>query len=463
MHTTNTNTPVATRGGEVQWPQHVARRMTDLIHNDVKAMVANSRLVRQSDGIALVQRPDLHVGRLLGQGAFSQVHEVAFISSEQQQQQQPRKTYAMKHLKHKLIAQPDNFRLAAAELAVEAHMLASFDHPNIIKIRGWAANGVASFTQGRHDSFFLLLDHLEETLDQRIVKWQHQQATWNAQEQQRQHLQQQHNFGLADLWRRFSAPHYSPQQSVTAVAMEQQQQHDQQRALQLQHQEQVYLEKLGICAEIAAALSYLHDKGVIFRDLKPNNIGFLDGRVKLFDFGLSRELPGCSLEEPFQMSGKVGTLRYMAVEVACHQAYNVSSDVYSWAMVCYEILSLHKPFAGWTRDMHSNLVCGRGVRPPLVAEDHSFVLQPQVRTLLDAAWCQHAHRRPCMPAVMHKMQQMEEQQLLTVHELMQQQQNAAPVQVELPQDFSIVRKSPGRSVSDYTGGTMSLSVESGQY
>ena len=435
---------------QVQWPQHVARRMTDLIHDDVKAMVSNSRLVRQSDGIALVESSDLHVGQLLGQGAFSQVHEVVFVSDKGPQ----RKTYAMKHLKGRLISQPENFRLAAAELAVEAHMLASFDHPNIIKIRGWAANGVASFTQGRHDAFFLILDRLEETLDQRIVRWQQQQATWMAHERQMQQ-QQQHSFGIADLWRRLSAPHQQQENVSAAVALEQQQL-EQRRVLQLHHQEQLYLEKLGICTEIAAGLNYLHNKGVIFRDLKPNNIGFLNGRVKLFDFGLSRELPGCNLEEPFQMSGKVGTLRYMAVEVACHQPYNVSSDVYSWAMVCYEVLTHQKPFAGWTRDMHSNLVCGRGARPPLVPEDNSFSLSPDVRTLLDAAWCQHAHRRPCMATVVHKMQQLEEQQLLAVHSLL----NPNDVVVELPQDFSIVRKSPGRSVSDYTGGTMSLSTGS---
>jgi serine/threonine protein kinase len=69
--------------------------------------------------------------------------------------------------------------------------------------------------------------------------------------------------------------------------------------------ESLYLEKLGVCVEIASALAYLHSKCVIFRDLKPNNIGFLNGRVQLFDFGLSRELPSLNLEEPFEMSGKV--------------------------------------------------------------------------------------------------------------------------------------------------------------
>jgi serine/threonine protein kinase len=264
-----------------------AREMTDRIHSEVKSMVANSRLVRLSQGIALVNRQDIQIGALLGRGAFSEVHEVRVINN---QNCNSRCRYAMKHLKAKLLSQADNFRLAAVELAVEAHMLASFDHPNIMKIRGWAANGVASFTTGRHDSFFLLLDCLDETLDQRISTWQTQANIEN-------HAV---NVGgvtgnlVSGLWKRFAHPH--DENSVT---------HQNLYNANSRANEALLLEKLGICVEISSALSYLHNNGVIFRDLKPNNIGFLNGRVQLFDFGLSRELPSLKLDEPFEMSGKV--------------------------------------------------------------------------------------------------------------------------------------------------------------
>jgi serine/threonine protein kinase len=265
------------------------RTMTDRIHAEVKTMVANSRLIRKSEGIALVHRSELHVGELLGRGAFSEVHEVRVLSNHGCERE---KRYAMKHLKAKLLSQSENFRLAAAELAVEAHMLASFDHPNVMKIRGWAANGVASFTDGRHDSFFLLLDRLDETLDQRVSIWQKQAAAQSSQHGLTGNL-------VTDLWRRFSI---APVNEDPDLQQHQQnlEQHEQQQAAESQQ-----LEKLGICVEIASALAYLHGKGVIFRDLKPNNIGFLNGRVQLFDFGLSRELPNLNLEEPFEMSGKV--------------------------------------------------------------------------------------------------------------------------------------------------------------
>jgi serine/threonine protein kinase len=278
------------------WEIEQQATMTDRIHAEVKSMIASSRLVRHSDGLALVRREDLEVGTLLGRGAFSEVHEVrlrgghgfplvAGSSSGRQQH-----CFAMKHLKSKLLTQPDNFRLAAAELAVEAHMLASFHHPNILKIRGWAANGVASFATGRHDSFFLLLDKLDETLDQRIERWRQQKHNKENCSPETSHHPCTHTGGggggiVSDFWRRFGG-------STTSAVLE-------------ASLDPVLLEKIGVCVEIASALSYLHSVGVIFRDLKPNNIGFLDGRVQLFDFGLSRELPTLNLDEPFEMSGKV--------------------------------------------------------------------------------------------------------------------------------------------------------------
>lgn len=153
----------------------------------------------------------------------------------------------------------------------------------------------------------------------------------------------------------------------------------------------------------------------------------------------------------------------MAPEVASHQVYNVSADVYSWAMVCYEIFILEKPFAGWTREMHSNLVCGRGARPDTTH------LPQSIRPVLEACWDQYAYRRPTMCVVEERMKVIEEQQLLAVsansvtssthhyHTHPTQQ-----VAVELPHNFHAgVRKAPPRYHSEtQTAATMSMSAES---
>lgn len=307
-------------------------------------MLLNSRLVRKTDGIQFLHSSDIaDVHRVLGAGAFSQVSQVRTRHNGQ--------VYACKNLKRDLMSDTKGFVTAATELAYEAHMLSSFCHPNIIKIRGWAANGIASFEEGRHDSFFLLLDLLEETLDQRIDRW---------------------NFELR--------PHATLQRRCRVI------------------------EKINVLQQIASALAYIHSQGVVYRDLKPQNIGFNhEGKVILFDFGLSRELPSLDCTQLFQMSGKVGTIRYMAPEVCLFQPYGASCDIYSWAMVAYEILSQGKPFEGFTPEMYGTMVCQHGVRPTdasarqynTLSRDLEEPLSHNMVVLLQHAWSQlPEHRLP---------------------------------------------------------------------
>ena len=328
----------------------IAFELADSIHDRVRGMLSKSRLRRQTENIRLLGPEDiLRVERILGAGAFSQVAEVTASDGRR---------YACKHLKEDLLHRPKEFKTAAAELAYEAHMMSSFDHPNILKIRGWARNGISSFQQGRHDSFFLLLDLLDETLDQRIDRWNQDQSCLD------------------------------------------------QRTSSLR-----FLEKLQILIEISSALDYVHEHGVVFRDLKPNNIGLRRGQVQLFDFGLSRELPLLDTKTPFNMSGKVGTIRYMAPEVLLHEPYNVSADVYSWTMVACEILTGEKPFSGWTPDLYTEYVCRQGMRPDLSAIPHG-----DLQLLLQHCWISNASQRPTFPHIIGQLLLYQEQLRLSMEE-----------------------------------------------
>ncbi len=69
------------------------------------------------------------------------------------------------------------------------------------------------------------------------------------------------------------------------------------------------------------------------------------GNLKLFDFGLARFMPkGDAHDDVHDMTG-LGTPRYAAPEVIFYHPYNLKSDVYSFSVVLWEILSLKKPFA----------------------------------------------------------------------------------------------------------------------
>ena len=121
------------------------------------------------------------------------------------------------------------------------------------------------------------------------------------------------------------------------------------RARLLRERQLAIPEVLRIARQIAAALSYAHQQGVIHRDVKPENILLHEGEAILADFGIARALAEAGGERLTQSGQSLGTPQYMSPEQATGDPLiGARSDQYSLAAVVYEMLAGEPPFSGPT-------------------------------------------------------------------------------------------------------------------
>lgn len=316
LRNNSNNTP---RLGTSWWERAVVKRSVGPIDQIVDTMMASSSYLSQqqnssqssSSSLVFLDRQEILIGKMLGKGTYSSAFEI--IGFDLQEEQEPfiekedhcqccRETlqksalrpdgtanYAIKHLKPELVKNPALLAAAAADLIIEAQFLKQLNHPNILQIHGMAyGEGSSAFAaSGLYDDFFIIVDRLDHTLKDRLKLWKGQ-------------LQQQQK-----------------EDSCTSSSIF-----------------QCIQEKLNIALQTGRALAHLHEQRLVYRDLKPDNIGIIldpntgEPTVQLIDFGFLRQLPepvytvdSSGTRKPenaivfedemlFHMSGK-GTLVYM--------------------------------------------------------------------------------------------------------------------------------------------------------
>lgn len=156
-------------------------------------------------------------------------------------------------------------------------------------------------------------------------------------------------------------------------------------------------EKLIIIYGIASGMSYLHSHNIIHRDLKPSNI-FLDENSypSISGFNISKEINDNSTKPNKKIKG---TPIYVAPEVYSNKGYSKSSDVYSFSLIVYELLTGEKPY--------SNLRSSKEIKKYVVDENHrpsfSFPISKCYRQLIEKCWLFDPNQRPTFDEIINEL------------------------------------------------------------
>jgi TolB-like protein/tRNA A-37 threonylcarbamoyl transferase component Bud32 len=106
-------------------------------------------------------------------------------------------------------------------------------------------------------------------------------------------------------------------------------------------------ESIRLTDQIASALTYAHERGVIHRDIKPANILLAGGQAIVADFGIARAVEAASAEGLTGTGLAVGTPAYMSPEQAIGgEAVDARTDIYALGCVVFEMVSGGSPFQG---------------------------------------------------------------------------------------------------------------------
>jgi serine/threonine-protein kinase len=155
-------------------------------------------------------------------------------------------------------------------------------------------------------------------------------------------------------------------------------------------------EALRITREVAAALGYAHQKGILHRDVKPENILLSSEHALVGDFGLARAIGAADSKKLTETGVLLGTVLYMSPEQLREDDLDQRADIYSLGCILYEMLTGGPPYTGWSL---SDMVT-RILKAPIPSAQK---VNPEVTPAIDQAIA-----RALAKATVDRFQTMEE-------------------------------------------------------
>jgi eukaryotic-like serine/threonine-protein kinase len=132
-------------------------------------------------------------------------------------------------------------------------------------------------------------------------------------------------------------------------------------------------EKIKILVGVGLGLDYAHRAGVVHRDVKPANLRVLANRaVKIMDFGIAK-----ALDSPNPLTGTgiaLGSSAYMAPEQVCGDVVDPRTDIFSFGVLAFELLSYQRPFVNENLFRLLEMIVKEDPDPPLARREPGLPL-----------------------------------------------------------------------------------------
>mmetsp|Transcript_17174 Transcript_17174/g.41691 ORF Transcript_17174/g.41691 Transcript_17174/m.41691 type:complete len:675 (+) Transcript_17174:87-2111(+) len=449
-------------------------------HKRLKKLETSSSSYHNLQHLLTCQAPTLkhqqiQIGNVIGKGAFSSVYSVVSINQNTNDEGESSNTSTLssdkvvvKFLRSKLYSNPAMLAACAGDLCKEAIMLSHLKHSNILQVKATSPNSVESYINGCHDAFFMVLEKLDQTLSDRLDVWMNNRqmvvnnpvgtsgktnnrrlrsissvdgaegssnsftvaSSSDDSRQKKKNKTRKSPLRASGLGRLFSRAGRKSSSSSSSSSSSRSSSHWMvlPNIVNLE-------ERLDAALQLADAVSFIHSKGILHRDLKPDNIGFdSDGVLKVFDFDVSRRVPaymrdeydrqsmmessangggdstststssrhghGRNKEMTILMTRRVGSPRYMCPESARGEETNLKGDVYTYSLLLHELLTLEKPYDDISNEDHDEFVFYRHVRPRIPSR-----LPSELKRLIQRGWSEKIRHRPTMSTMTYDLEE----------------------------------------------------------
>ncbi|KAL8137794.1 hypothetical protein V2J09_003795 [Rumex salicifolius] len=165
---------------------------------------------------------------------------------------------------------------------------------------------------------------------------------------------------------------------------------------------------INFAMDIARGMACLHNEPnvIIHRDLKPRNVLLVNSsadHLKVGDFGLSKLIKANHAHDVYKLTGETGSYRYMAPEVFKHRKYDKKVDVFSFAMILYEMLEGEAPLSNYEA-YEAAKYAAEGHRPIFKSKGCT----PELKELIGECWAADMKQRPSFLEILKRLEKIKE-------------------------------------------------------